>query len=357
MKIFLIVISIIIILALILVGYFWYMMGKALYKPGMIQRGENLKSSLEPPEQSNDTSFWNVEKDIKLYHFSDGNGKNVLIVHGGPGKPIRIPLAGFKPLTREYKFNYYDQRGCGKSTRPFDKFSSSNYYDNMNSLEKTLGIGAQIADIERIRKILNEDKLVLIGHSFGAFLASMYSVEFPQNVKALILVAPASALKMPSETGNLFETLTKLLPEDVKKEYAAFQDRYFDYKNIFSKTESDLISLNNEFAKYYRIAAKVKGFSMPTGGDLKESGGWMVHAMYFSMGKRHDYRDGLKNVKVPVLVIHGENDLQSELESRVYSDLYPNSKFIVIKNAGHFVFNDQPEEFANVVGKFLNELK
>jgi len=38
----------------------------------------------------------------------------------------------------------YDQRGCGKSTRPFDRFTS-NYYSNMTELERTLGIGAQVA--------------------------------------------------------------------------------------------------------------------------------------------------------------------------------------------------------------------
>jgi proline iminopeptidase len=82
----------------------------------------------------------------------------------------------------------------------------------------------------------------------------------------------------------------------------------------------------------------------------------MVHAMYFSMGKRHDYRGGLKTVKVPVLVIHGQKDLQPEKAGHAYVDCFPNAACQVIKNAGHFPFSEQPEEFAAVTGKFLDEL-
>ena len=40
-----------------------------------------------------------VEPDIKLYHFAMGQGRPVLIVHGGPGRPRLKPWAGLAPLT------------------------------------------------------------------------------------------------------------------------------------------------------------------------------------------------------------------------------------------------------------------
>ena len=89
---------------------------------------------------------------------------------------------------------------------------------------------------------------------------------------------------------------------------------------------------------------------MPT-----NNGGWMVQAMFFSMGMKHDYRAALKSVNVPVLVIHGEKDLQPEKASRMYADLFPNSQFRVIPNAGHFSFNDQPDTFAQMVSEFLSK--
>jgi pimeloyl-ACP methyl ester carboxylesterase len=88
-----------------------------------------------------------------------------------------------------------------------------------------------------------------------------------------------------------------------------------------------------------------------------KSGGWMVWAMYVSMGTRHDYRDALKEVSAPVLVIHGADDLQTEKASRTYVDTFPNARFHLIDDATHFPFYEQPQEFSAVTGEFLSELK
>lgn len=341
--------------------WFWYAMQQPLYQPGMVRAGMNLSASLVPPVQSTDQDFWTVDNvgasDIRLYHFADGAGTNVLVVHGGPGYPFARPLAGLNALTTRYRFQYYDQRGCGKSSRPLDRFTSSNYYENMQSLDRTLGIGAQIADMERIRQILGDEKLILIGHSFGGFLASLYAAEFPEHVQALILVAPAEMLVMPPESGGLFAQVKPLLPENMQKDYDAYLKRYLDYGSIFGKSEAELAALNGEFARYYSVAASRQGFTVPDDTGLEAGGGWMVHAMYMSLGLQHDYRAALKSVRAPVLVIHGEKDLQPEKASRIYSDVFPNAEFRIISNAGHFPFNDQPEAFARVVSEFLGKVK
>jgi proline iminopeptidase len=348
-----------IVLFFIVVGVlvFIYFMGKPLYEPGMVGRGEGLRSSIVPPAQSGDQSYWQVENDIKLYHFAEGSGSNVLIVHGGPGYPIRKPWAGVQPLAGNYKFNYYDQRGCGKSTRPIDRLSSPNFYANMKTMDKTLGLGAQIADIERIRQILGEEKLVLIGHSFGGFLASLYAAEFPERVKALILVAPASVLVMPSKEGDMFEQVGNLLPANLKNDYADFRKRYLDFSHIFTKSEADLVALNSEFPKYYGAALRARNSAPPAASAPDENGGWMTFAMYMSMGKRHDYRQALKSVKAPVLVMHGELDLQPEKLDRLYAECFPNSSFEVVKGAGHFMYDEQPEAFSQIVERFLNRVR
>jgi proline iminopeptidase len=357
MKMVLVVLAIVLFLIAITVLLFFYFMGKPLYEPGMVRRGEGLRSSIVPPAQSGDESYWQVEDDIKLYHFSEGTGKNVLILHGGPGYPIRQPWAGLKPLASDYRFNYYDQRGCGKSTRPIDKFSSANFYANMKLLDKTLGLGAQIADVERIRQTLGEEKLVLIGHSFGGFLASLYAAEFPERVKALVLVAPASVLVMPSKEGDLFEQVGNLLPANLKNDYADFRKRYFDFSQIFRKSEADLVALNNEFRKYYGAALRTRNLAPPAARGVNENGGWMTYAMYMSMGTRHDYRQALKSVKAPVLVVHGELDLQPEKLDRLYAECFPNSSFEVVQGAGHFMYDEQPQAFSQIVAKFLGAIE
>lgn len=356
-KVILILIAVLLVLVMGGGVWFWYAMQQPLYEPGMVRAGKNLRAPLVPPAQSADKDYWLMENDIKLFHFADGAGTNVLVVHGGPGYPFAQPLAALKPLTPSYTFHYYDQRGCGKSARPIDRFASSNYYGNMQTLDRTLGIGAQIADMERIRQILGDEKIILIGHSFGGFLAALYAAEFPEHVKALILIAPAELLVMPPESGGLFAQVKPLLPEDMQKDFDAYLKRYLDYGSIFTKSEAELEVLNLEFVHYYAVAASRKGFTVQSDPNPSASGGWMGHAMYMSMGLRHDYRALLKSLHAPVLIVHGANDLQPEKASRLYADLFPNSDFRVIPNAGHFVFSDQPETFARVVSEFLGKVK
>jgi pimeloyl-ACP methyl ester carboxylesterase len=79
-------------------------------------------------------------------------------------------------------------------------------------------------------------------------------------------------------------------------------------------------------------------------------------AAYIGMGKHHDYTAAFRAVTAPVLVIHGGNDLQSEETSRAFGALFPNSQFVAIPGASHFVFNDRPTEFAAAVRGFLDPL-
>jgi proline iminopeptidase len=348
-----IVVLVVVVIAALVI---WNWMQKPLYEPGLVRAGKNLRAPLVPPSQSSDGDFWTVESDIKLYHFAEGTGANVLVIHGGPGVPILQPLEGFRPLTNHFRFHYYDQRGCGKSSRPIDRFASSNYLQNMQTLDRALGLGAQIADIERIRQILGEDKLILVGHSFGGFIASMYAAEFPEHVKALVLIAPAEMLVMPPESGGLYEQVKPLLPQDMQPAYDDYLKRYFNFGNLFSNSEADLAALNREFTPYYEVALKTKGYSVPASNLSNDNGGWMVQAMFMSMGQRHDYRAALKAVSASVLVIHGDNDLQPERASRMYADAFPNAAFQVIQNASHFPFSEQPEAFARAVGEFLSKL-
>jgi proline iminopeptidase len=352
-----------VVIAILVVGivaivwvYLYSISLKPLYEPGNVRTGKNLSASLQPPPQSSDPAFWTVETGIKLHYFSDGQGTPVLVIHGGPGYPFAKPIAALKPLSAAFHFYYYDQRGSGQSTRPADKFTSTDYDQDIQSLNKSLGLAAQIADIERIRRILGQDKLILVGHSFGGFLASMYAAEFPEHVQALILVDPADILVMPQPDGGLFNQVNALLPDDQKKAYLACLSTYLDYGGVFAKSEKELVALNNQFAAFYDVAAKAKGYSVPALSDPSATGGWMVQGMYLSMGQRHDYRQALKTVTTPVLVIHGEKDIQPAQASQDYANLFPNAQFVLIPNAGHFPFADQPEQFSKAVGDFLNSL-
>jgi proline iminopeptidase len=320
-----------------------------LYQPGLVQAQINLRAPLDPPAQPVAPGFWQVEPDVRLHYFASGEGAPVLVVHGGPGYPFVKPWSGLELLKEQRRFYYYDQRGCGGSTRLFDRFpSTDSYYQNLQVLDQGLGLEAQIADIERIRRILGADKFTLVGQSFGGFLAALYAAEFPDHVESLVLVSPADMIVYPPKDGGLFPQIRARLPEAQRAGFDSFLKEYLNFQKIFSKSDSDLTALNNRMGDYYRQA-----YPYPASIEQGASGGWMVWAMYLGMGQHHDYRGEMKSTQFPVLIVHGADDLQPETESRAYLDIYPEAHFDVIPKAGHFAFEEQPEAFAQAVGDFL----
>lgn len=354
MKRVLIAIAAGLVIAIVAVGGFvWYMMGKPLYEPGMVRAESDLRGALDPPDQPRNPGIWQMETDIELTRFMFGVGPPVLVVHGGPGQPIAAPPPVLQKLAPEFTFHYYDQRGCGDSTRPFDRFEGK-FYENVKRLDRALGLGAQIADIERIRRILGEEKIILLGHSFGGFIATLYAAEFPEHVERLVLVAPADLLVMPADGDDMLALIEKALPEAKREEYAAFlDDEYLDFGSIFDKSESELVASNNRFAEYYVEAVGPDHF--PPGARVKPeaTGGWGVQALYLSMGLRHDYRDALAAVRAPVLVLHGTEDLVPVAGSQRYVDLLRNARLVEYEGGDHFLLYEQDPKLVETVGAFL----
>jgi proline iminopeptidase len=327
----------------------------AFYTPGGLAQAKYGEVTLDPPDQAGTAEgFWRLEPGIELYHFSRGGGEPVLVIHGGPGVPFQASWSGLD-RTAGYEFIYYHQRGCGRSTVPIDRFSSGNWYANAVELDRKLGMAAQLADIERIRRILGVEKLSIIGHSYGGFLAALYAMEFPDRVGKLVLVSPASVLTMPPD-GDGMDVIRAYLTEDGKRRYAEFEKVYFDYGNIFTKSESELAALNARYGGFYMDAMKAAGIAIVDSPAVSYStGGWVVHAMFMSLGQSYDYRDRVRGITAPTLVIHGSLDLFPEGASRRYAELIPGAKFAVIPEASHFSFDEQPQEFNRIVAGFLGE--
>jgi proline iminopeptidase len=352
-KMIIILVTIVVLMGAV-AGFLFFSMGP-LYTPGQFSGEWVKKISLSPtPDQSTDTDFWKVEEDVELYHFYEGEGRNVLFVHGYEISPVNTPVDALETLTDSFRFHYYHRRGCGKSTRPIDTFPQDNYYENMIMLDNKLGIAQQIADIERIRKILGDEKLILMGHSYGGFISSLYALEFPERVEKLILIAPANLFKLPQEEGGLYTVVGEYLSEERKIEYDAWLKTYFDYGNIFKRSEEELVAINWAFVSFYKEAAL--NYGMPISSEIGEkemAGGWVSHAENFSLGNNYDIRSALAGIKASTLLIHGEKDINGPGASGEYIDNISNIKVEIIKGAGHFAHVDSPEIFARLVGDFL----
>ena len=343
------------VLAVLAVGaWFAYdAMTGPMYHPGEVRSALGLREPLTPPPQDGDVQHWRVARDIELYHFEQGSGDDVLTVSGGPGFVHLEPWKAGAELGAHFRLHYYHQRGCGHSTRPIDKLDGKDFYHSLLKLNSTLGLGAQIADIERIRRILGRDRLILAGHSFGALFAALYAVEFPEHVRALVFISPANMAKLPNRDADLFAYLRSRLPAEKLPAYDQFLKEYFDFSGGMQKSDAELAASYRRFGEFY--AAASPGFDLPAGEQaaMQLNGGMMPLAIFFSMGSRHDFRDALRKVQAPVLTITGANDLTPRAWCEAFNNLFPNHTFVELQGAGHFSFDDRPAEFAAAFEKFI----
>lgn len=374
-----------------------------LYRPGMVAKAaaqdpgkfdcpSSMYSVGNASSLMSQHSTWTMPGGIDLFYFTPSNIHNdsgekkdhpILCVHGGPSM---APASHWKLCEALPKAYLYHSRGCGKSTRPFAKFPSENMWTGMQKLEATLGLGAQVADIERIRRRLqlfdavvdtktvptsSQEKLDLVGHSFGGLVATLYACEFPQYVRSLTLLAPASVLVMPptpssSSCPDMFQAIrAKLRAKDNNAEhlaeYEAFLQKYLDFSHFPKETEESLQQRQLDFCVHYKRATEEEdsSFSMPEERDL--IGGLACFAQFFSMGMEHNYILDcqallLKKTNAstfPVSIVHGGLDLMGESGSRQYQDIFPHAAFHVLPEAGHFLF-DEPQ-VVDIVKETLNK--
>lgn len=97
-----------------------------------------------------------------------------VVLHGGPGGDHRSLLA-LEALSDTYRVLFYDQRGAGLSERV---------------TEARLGMADHLADLDALITAQGDGPVLLIGHSWGAMLATAYLGHRPEAVSRAVLIEP-----------------------------------------------------------------------------------------------------------------------------------------------------------------------
>lgn len=325
------------------VGFRW-LTERPMFEPGSV--AERARAAGEPLDPLGKTADrFRVTGDIELAHDTFGSGvEHLLFVHGGPGFPTRGRPRALEIASRKYTVHLYDQRGVGDSTRPFARAPEGSFYQKLVAIESKLGLAAQIADIERIRRSLDRERLVLVGHSFGALIAALYAAEFPDRVRALVLVSPAPLHVMPSDA-DLFKLVRDRLP-DVDR--AAFDDYMTSYFDLAAAMALDEGALSRHYGRFRSFYARAAGMAEPENDG--DAGGFMILATYASLGRRHDWRDALRWITAPAAVIHGRSDLTPESATRDFASALPRAEVLVV-DAGHFALDEAAEPVAAAIDR------
>ena len=120
----------------------------------------------------------------------------VVFVHGGPGTPDMPGDSGFFGRLADDGFDVYvyDQVGAGGSTRLADP--------------EQHGLGRDVADLEAIRIAIGAQRMVLVGHSYGARVVAGYLAAHPGRVVRAVFSSPLSLDPADSSGGGIRRRLT-----------------------------------------------------------------------------------------------------------------------------------------------------
>ncbi len=286
------------------------------------------------------TGDWHNDPQLYVYEFGSGT-EIIVMLHGGWGGDYSGLLEVVQNQESKYRFIFYDQRGSLRSPFP----------DSLITFDE------HIEDLERLRKALRQEKLTIVGHSMGAVLASAYATKYPQQIKRLVLLAPAP-LKNP---------ISKVDEELVRNDtlLQAFLNRpsVMDELNKYAlDRKSPPLTSQEETSKFRinlarRMLCDVHNWNKLQGGRSLYKGNVFELTANTYPPEGWDFIQEFKKYTYPVRIIGGDHDFLdfgNHLIKKWSIDV-PNLKLTTIKNAGHIIWLDQPKEFENQLLRYLKD--
>lgn len=280
----------------------------------------------------------------------------ILWLHGGPGS-AQIPIANHfnGALEKDFTVVHWDQRGAGKSN-PF----------NFNV--ETMTLEQFIQDTHELTLYLkerfNQDRIYLVGHSWGAQLGILVANQYPQDYFAYIGVSQVVENKKASRLA--YEWLVNEINEkNGKKDLKAIErigtPPYFNHKNFveFAKlVDAYGGGMDIAYGRLLKIALGAREYSLVDyiswlRGAARGSGPMWQET--FSL----DLFTEVTSLQLPVYFFSGKNDYNTPLQLvEAYFeqlDAPKGKKLIIFEASSHAPFMGEPEKFNKEILKVKEE--
>ncbi len=270
----------------------------------------------------------------KLYVKRLGAGEPIVVVHGGPVMDHSYLLPHLAPLADSYELIFYDQRLSGRSAPQVDSSS--------------VRLATFVDDIEALRQALGLDRIHLMAHSWGGLLAMHYAVRYGDNLRSLVLLSSMSANSAlwSAEEAALAQRIT---PADSLERVAIMESEAF--ANQRPEALAELLRLS--FRPQFHDPTRTEELELYIPDDYparsRQFGYMMVDLLSF------DIHESLAAVTAPTLILYGSDEPGAELGGVALRERLQYSRFVVIGEAGHFSFIEQPRAFLRQVRRFLEE--
>jgi len=267
-----------------------------------------------------------IDKNYSIYYEDFGQGQPIILIHGWPlsGKSWELQVSAL--LNAGYRVITYDRRGFGKSQ------PSLGGYDYNSLTDDLLEIITQL-DLQNV---------VLVGFSMGGgevvrFLTN-HGSENIDKVALISSIIPLVKQKQDNPNGVPESDLNQIL-ENLKKDRVTFLESF--HKNFYNY---GLLSQSVSQAQLnydWSIASQASPIA-----TIKCAESWA----------NTDFRPELKNVTVPTLIVHGDDDkiVPIATAGELAAKGIANNQYYVIAGAPHGLNVTHAEELNQILINFLN---
>lgn len=272
--------------------------------------------------------------DLHLLEWSE-DGVPLLLLHGF-GNEAHI-WDDFAPtVAPHYRTLALDQRGHGDSAWA----PEASGYD----------LNALVDDVEAVSGSLGIRRLVLVGHSLGGRVATLFAGRHPDRIAGLVLVDigpeldPRGVLRIRQETR-----------QSVDPSFASLEDYARMLSGLYPAAKPHAVQ------RMARHSAR-----------RREDGRWVLKmdpALRGGLGQPADPEEAaareeaevqrqweaLRGLPSPALVVRGaaSDVLAADTADRMVDDALRDGRLAVVPQAGHSVMTDNPEGFCEAVGAFV----
>ena len=301
-----------------------------------------------PPDP--DPSLWHIDTPPTREGFAKGpNGQvywraygvagklPVVVLHGGPaaGHTYMRPYAA---LATDREMILYDQSGCGLSAKPSGLWHYS--------------VSRYVAELEALRVHLGYDRVILVGHSWGALLAPAYAAAHPTRVASMVLAGGVAVMSDYQKAATRW--LTEMGPSTVElvrritasgkvsdPGYQAFLDRYYHAHVLRLKDWPDWIN-----------TALGQLDSNPVYLHLNGPNEFAITGALSSL----DLRPQTKNLGMPVLVTCGEFDEAPPWAASRLAAAFPNARLHPFPGLSHLSHVEDPVTVIAATRSFIQQI-
>jgi non-heme chloroperoxidase len=262
---------------------------------------------------------------IDLYYEDHGTGKPVVLIHGWPLSSSawekQVPVL----LETGHRVIMYDRRGFGQSSKPISGYDYNTLAEDLHKLITKL----ELRDV------------TLVGFSMGGGEVARYLGKYgKESVARAVFIAaiPPFLLKTADNPegveGALFDGIKKSIVEDRPAFLTQFLNNFYNVDALDGHRVSEQV---------VQLSWNIAAGASPKG-TLECVSAWLT-----------DFRNDLKRIDIPTLVIHGDEDriLPLSATGKRTAAMIKGAKLVVIKGGPHGLTWTHAEQVNNELLTFM----